>query len=230
VLLTTAVCAVALLLAALICFGADVPAATGAVAVTVLAFGFLPALPMLAYRLAQLRVPPLPSGPEELKNDRFSVESSLVLARSERADTLLAALVGAIAAIGAAGAVIAAASGGPGLIFCAALGLLMLIRARAFLFLRLRLPLLLAGAGAISAALVFAYLQGSAMMRLALVPALLIAIAAVGVGLGVKPAGRSGSPVPGRLLDVFETLLIVSIVPLAIWSIGLLSWARSLGG
>ena len=39
---------------------------------------------------------------------------------------------------------------------------------------------------------------------------------------------RRLSPVLGRLLDVFEVLLIVSVVPLAVWASGLYAWVRSL--
>ena len=55
---------------------------------------------MFAYRLARMPIPSVPTGPEDLKTDTESVDGQRVLARSERADEFLAALLGALAVIG----------------------------------------------------------------------------------------------------------------------------------
>jgi hypothetical protein len=50
------------------------------------------------------------------------------------------------------------------------------------------------------------------------------------VSFGLSSANRKPSPIGGRVLDIFEVLLIVAIVPLAVWVSGLYGWVRSLRG
>ena len=49
-----------------------------------------------------------------------------------------------------------------------------------------------------------------------------------GAGLALSTTARRLSPVLGRALDLFEVLLIVSVVPLAVLASGLYGWVRSL--
>ena len=190
---------------------------------------WLPALPMISYRMARLPIPSVPTGPEDLKTDAETVDGKRVLEQSERADAFLAAIIAALAVIGAGAGLVLAASSVSGLLLSVVLGLLMLMRARWFLSRRQRLPLLVAGTVTLGGAVCAGYLASDHLLRLVVVPGMLIIVAAVGVGVGLA-AERRRSPVPARLLDIFETLLIVAIVPLAVWAGGLLGWVRSLNG
>ena len=54
----------------------------------------------------------------------------------------------------------------------------------------------------------------------------MIAIISLVYGLGV--AGKRIAPIWGRTLDIFEIILIVGAIPLAVWVSGLYDWARAL--
>jgi len=226
------VCAVALVIGAMICLATGAPGPAGAAIVVAVTFATLPGLPMISYRLARLPIPSVPSGPEDLKTDTESVDGQLVLSRSERADGYLAALIGALAVIGAvAGLTVVTRGDLPGVLLAAVLGLLMLARARWFVSRRQRLPLLLAGSATVAVAIGATYLAAGQLVRLTIVPSVLVMVAAISAGFGMAAAAeRKGSPVGGRILDILEVLLIVAIIPLAVWISGLYSWVRSLRG
>jgi ESX secretion system protein EccD len=231
VFLAVDVCAGALLLATAICFVFGAPASGGAAVLAAVSFAFLPMLPMLAYRLARLPIPSVPTGPDDLKSDTSTVDGARVLARSERADEFLAALLGALAVIGFGCGLVVAVSGGlAGVILAAVLGLLMLIRARWFISRRQRLPLLIAGAVTLAFMVIAIYVPGSQVTRLFGVTGLLLITGAAGTGVALSGAEQRRSPVGGRMLDILEVLLIVAVVPLAIWASGLYGWVRSLNG
>jgi type VII secretion integral membrane protein EccD len=230
IFLAATVCAAALMAGTGICFITGAPAATGAAGVAAFTFAWLPALPMIAYRLARLPIPSVPSGPDDLKTDAETVDGLRVLARTERADEFLSALLGALSVLGIGTSLIVVTAGVPGLALAAVLGVLMLARARWFLSRRQRLPLLIAGAATLGATVLALYLAGGHMLRLLAVPSLLGVVAAVCAGYALSASERRRSPVPGRLLDILEVLLIVAIIPLAAWASGLYAWARSLNG
>jgi len=228
--LGTGVCVGALIIGAGICFTTGAPAASGAAIVAAISFAWLPALPMVAYRLARMPIPSVPTGPEDLKTDTETVDGARVLAQSERADAYLAALLGALAVIGTGCGLVVASAGLPGVLLATVLGLLMLARARWFISRRQRLPLLIAGTLTLAATIAEVYLVGSYLERLVVVPGLLTLIAAVGLVVGLAAAERRPSPLAGRVLDIVEVLLIVAIVPLAAWASGLYGWVRTLRG
>jgi type VII secretion integral membrane protein EccD len=209
-------------------FGIGAPAAA---AVTVLvASATLPALPMLAYRMVGLPIPAVPTEREHLRQDPGTVDGARVLGLARRADAFLAAMLGALAIINAAAAVLVASSGLPGIVLCGVLGLLPLVRARWFAGRAQRLPLLLSGGVALAAGAVAVFTQADQMTRLVGVFGATIVIAAVSIAFGLAQARSQSSPVWGRLLDVVEVLLILALAPLAVWTSGLLDWIRAIRG
>jgi type VII secretion integral membrane protein EccD len=230
VFLAVDVCAAALLIATVICFAAGASAAGAAAVLAAFSFAWLPMLPMLSYRLARLPIPSVPTGPDDLKTDTATVDGQRVLERSERADEFLAALLGALAAIGVGCGLVVATSGLAGVILAAVLGLLMVTRARWFMSRRQRLPLLIAGSATLAFTIIAVYLSSDQAVRLFGVTALLVITGAAGAGMALGSSEKSSSPVTGRMLDIFEVLLIVAIVPLAVWASGLYGWVRSLNG
>lgn len=218
-----------------ICLGAAVdlifggtPAA-GAAVVFALAFALLPATPMLAYRMARLPIPTVPNDPEELRTDTTTVDGQWVLVQSKRADEFLTAMLGWVAAVGLGAAVVLAIGHTlASLILCSVLALLLLIRARWFLGLGQRLPLLIAGSVGLGAVALAVFLATSTTQRLTMVLGMLIVLAVISVGYGLAGAGRRISPVWARVLDITETVLIVSVVPLVLWVCDLYGWILSI--
>jgi type VII secretion integral membrane protein EccD len=186
---------------------------------------------MLAYRMGGLPVPSVPTGPDDLRTDAETVDGSRVLDQAERADEFLAGLLGGVAAIAAGAAVPLVATGGhPGVLLRLTVGLLLMSRARWFLGTSQRLPLLGAGVLALGAVAFAVFASGGLVTRLAVVLVALVAVAMISIGYALGGAGRRRSPLWGRTLDILEIVLILAILPLAVWVTGLYSWIRSIRG
>ncbi|GIF73772.1 type VII secretion integral membrane protein EccD [Asanoa siamensis] len=229
VFLGAGVVAVALLFATGVRLLFDVGTAAAAAVTVTVVFAMLPLLPMFAYRLGRLPVPSVLSEREQVRQDEQSVDGPDIFARADRADAFLAAMLGALAVIGAAAAVAVAGDGVRGLVLCLLLGLTMLARARWFAGLAQRLPLLGAGGVALAAAAVAAFTDLGPLGRLTVVLGALLAVAAISVAAAVA-RDRQRSPFWGRTLDILEMVLILAIFPMAAWVSGLVAWIRSVRG
>jgi type VII secretion integral membrane protein EccD len=207
----------------------DVGAPAAAAVVATVAFATVPVLPMAAYRLARLPVPSIPTGPEDLKNDTESVDGRQVLRLSERADAFLTGLLWTVALLVLGGEVVLARDGRlPAVLLCLVLGLLSLLRARPYLGRALRVPVLVAGTLGLGLAAAATFAAGGTAVKLGVVLGGLLLTAVVSLVYGLSVAGKRISPVWGRLLDIVEILLIISLVPLAVWVCGLYGWIVNL--
>jgi type VII secretion integral membrane protein EccD len=203
--------------------------AAGAAGVVVLAYAFLPALPMFAYRLAGLPRPTVPTEREHMLEETEAVDGVRVLELGRRADAFLAAMLSALAVISAGTAVLVSRVGWRGIVMALVLGVLPLLRSRWFSWRIQRLPLLVSGAVALAAALVAlgAHLENT--QRLLLVGGLALLVILLSIAMGLSD-NRQAAPPWGRLLDIIETLLILAIAPLAVWVSGILELARAVRG
>jgi type VII secretion integral membrane protein EccD len=204
-------------------------AATAAIVATV-AFATMPALPMLAYRSAGLPIPTVPIEAEELKRDNETVDGARVLQRSVRADGLLTAMLAGLSVIGAAAALLIGAMGTAGMLFAATLGLILLARARFFGSRAQRLWLLSCGAIAVASAGFSFFSLFQYPLRLVVILGVILTVAAISTGYGLAGANRKQSPVWGRILDILEVILILGLVPIAVWVSGLYTWIRAIRG
>ncbi len=196
-----------------------------------IALGATPALPNLSFRLARLPMPAVPTGPEDLKSEHETVDGTRVLLQTEYADRYLTGLLTASAAICVGGTAVLVADGSwsaGSLVVVVAL--VLLLRARVFGGLLARLPLLIAGLTALGLLGVGAAAAGGLGIRLVGVLGAAVLLAVCCCWYGLSQSDRRASPVWGRLLDVFEVLLIVSVVPLALGVLGVYTWIRGLAG
>lgn len=230
VFLCVGVCAVGLLLATSVALVFDASTAASAAVTVTVALAFLPALPMLAYRLGRLPVPTLPADREQLRHDDEQVDGDRLLGQSDRAEQYLAALLTALSAIGAVAAVAACTGGVPGVALAVVLGLLFLARARWFGQRTQRLSLLVAGVAALTAAAVTLFVAADPGGRLLIAVVAAVAVAGVGVGYALSAGRRPNSPMWGRALDIVEIVLILAVAPLAAWVADLYTWIRSVRG
>ncbi|WP_405102870.1 type VII secretion integral membrane protein EccD [Micromonospora sp. NBC_01412] len=208
-------------------FSAGAPAAAAVVATV--AFAALPALPMASYRLARLPVPSIPTGPDDLKTDTETVDGRRVLRLSERADAFLTGLLWTVALLVLGGEFVLALDGRlPSTLLCLVLALLSLLRARPFIGRAQRTPVLLAGTLGLGLAAAATFAAGSTALRLGVVLGGLVVAAVISLIYGLTVAGKRISPVWGRLLDIVEIMLIISLVPLAAWVCGLYGWIVNL--
>ncbi|WP_433345197.1 type VII secretion integral membrane protein EccD [Micromonospora sp. CA-111912] len=203
-----------------------------AVLVCVLVFA-LGGLPLLAIRLGRMPLPPitLPGdgspGAEAARDlpDRTRVYAAV--ARTE--EMLTGMLIGhAVLAAGAA-AVLAATGGTAGRLLVAVASVVLLLRSRLFVALRHRVPPVAAGlAGAALLGGVLAVGSGPAGGLLLAVGGPVVAL--VAVVAGTTSARRPVSPYVGRLADLTDTALVVSVVPVACAVLDLYERARGLLG
>lgn len=229
VFLGTFVTATGLCLGALLCITLGASPAAAAAAVATLGYALIPSLPMFSFRLAGLPIPSIPSTPEQMRTDNETVAGARVLALSERSDHILGGLLGAIAVLGVgAGGMTATTGGRAGGVFALVTGLFLMARARWFISRRQRLPLLIAGAVILGVVLVGVFAGASAVTRLSAGLGCVVLVAAISVGFALASSRGRRSPVLGRMLDLAEMVLVLAIIPLAVWVCGLYEWVRSI--
>ncbi|SHG69778.1 type VII secretion integral membrane protein EccD [Jatrophihabitans endophyticus] len=202
-------------------------AATAAVVATA-ALAISPFLPMLSFRLSRLPLPSIPQDAGDLRRDTGTVDSGQILSQAVRADQFLTGLVAGTAVAIAGAAVLVADEGVSERVLAVVLGLVLLLRARLFSGRAQRVALLATGAIALLAVLVTATADAHGTVRvLAFVaPAVVVALALF--GCAVTLPGRRYSPPLSRTADIVESLLVLSVIPLALAVMGVYGAARGL--
>ncbi len=211
---------------------------SAAAVLAALCLAAVPALPMLAFRLARLPLPTIPTTTEELKSDAVQVAGADVLARTGTAGRYLTALLTAVSVLALGCVPVLLGSPHPtSWALALVVPLVLLCRARTLPVRVHRLPLLLAGLLGLATVLVAATVTGSpagvsvpAGARLTVAVALLLLTGAVAATYGLVAAGRRSTPVWGRVLDVVEVVLGLAVVPLALGACGLYTLVRALNG
>jgi type VII secretion integral membrane protein EccD len=198
-------------------------AAGSAALVATAVLALMPLIPGLAFRLARLRLPPVPASAQDLRDDALLAPAADVRLRAAAADRIV---VGAIAAVGlsGAGAEIALGLGHAVLprVMAAVLSGALLLRSRAFPGRAQRLWLIIPGYAGLA-------LLGAAEGGLAALLALGVG-AAVVIGVGAWLPGHRPSPFWGRAADVADLLLVAALVALALGVTGVLHYLHGLGG
>ncbi|WP_405939135.1 type VII secretion integral membrane protein EccD [Streptomyces sp. NBC_00726] len=221
--------------------------ATAAVCVPV-ALGLIAFLPGLSARFARLPIgyaPPRPTGPysdegdegeDPAAPDAAPVDTRLVADRARRGHELLLGLAGGCAGLAAtASAVLGASDNTWARLLALAAGLALLLRARLFRYTAQAGCLLVAGIGALAAPV-----TGLALTARTDDPALyprttglcaaLVAGALLLAAAGATVPRKGLSPFWGRFLDLAESALLLSLVPLCLAVLDLYARARELTG
>ncbi|MEU3453074.1 type VII secretion integral membrane protein EccD [Micromonospora sp. NPDC006766] len=208
-------------------------AGTAAVLLCVLVFA-LGGLPLLAIRLGKVPLPPitLPAatpagGPDGVRDlpDRGRVHAAV--ARTE--EMLTGMLLGHALLAVAATAVLATAGGWAGRLLAAVSCAVLLLRSRLFVAVRHRVPTVTAGLSgyAVLGAVLVGHAGSGGRLTLAVGG---FALALLAVAAGATYARRPVSPYVGRLADLADTTLVVSVVPVACAVLDLYDRARGLLG
>ncbi|MER7699782.1 MULTISPECIES: type VII secretion integral membrane protein EccD [unclassified Streptomyces] len=230
VLLATAVVSVAMAVAgALMGFAGLGPQASVAIVATVVALcaGFVPAL---AFKLAGMRMPALPSSAQQLQEGIEPYRGEEVAERTELAGRWITALFGATGVVAAAALVpLTHRPGLPEVLASLVLALLLLLHARGLVHVGQRLVLALPGAwGLLLLAHAWA-VSADPDGRPAVFGVLLGVAAALTVAAWTVP-GRRMLPYWGRAAEIGHTLFAVALLPLSLWVAGLFGWLRGLFG
>ncbi|GAB1694891.1 type VII secretion integral membrane protein EccD [Krasilnikovia sp. M28-CT-15] len=224
------------LLAALAAALSMVTSAAGAAAalLSVLVCG-IGALPLLAIRFGKMPTPPvtLPSGGEAAEGFTAAAPAgvldaarerpgrAVVFAAVARTEELLAGMLLGHAVLAAGAFTVLAADGsGSARLLVAVCAAALLLRSRLFVTLRQRVPLLVAGLFGVAALGVDLLWGADAGMLLAVSGAAFV-LALVTMVAGATWSRRPPSPYLGRAADLIDTLVVVSVIPVACAVVGL---------
>lgn len=203
--------------------------ASGAAVTVTLAYAMVPAMPMLAYRLAGLPRPSVPTDREHLRQETETVDAAKVSQLGGRTGFFMSAMLATLSIISAGAAVLVVSAGVGGRVLAGVLVLLPVLRSRWLRGRSQRLPLILAGGAAFVGVAVALFGEADRVSRLLAVLGVAVVVTAASIGFGVA-GQRPPSPPWTRFLDVVETLLILSVVPLVAWVSGILDGVRAIRG
>jgi type VII secretion integral membrane protein EccD len=210
-------------------FGLGFDGAAAVVAVPTLAL--IPLIPLVSFRLARMTLPQVPRHADDLRRDTLAVDGAEVFERTAAADRFVTGSVAGIGLVAAgAAAGLAFARSWLGLVTCAVLACALLLRSRLFRGLAQRLWLLLPGYGGLLLLAVGAARGSTQVHQLAVALGPLLAGVAVVTGVGIWLPTHRPSPFWGRAADIADTVLIVSLFPLALGVAGVFGFVRGLGG
>ena len=215
------------------------------------ALALTPLIPAIAFRLARLPLPAVPASAEDLRDDTLMdagrPPASLggagtwpaapgtstgpgadVRGRAAAADQVVTGMVSGLGLLGGGAAIVLALSrGGLAPVLAAALAGVLLLRSRVFRGRAQRLWLLIPGLAGLAALAVTQ--SGSSMRATGAVLLTLLAAAAIMTRVGLQRPGHRPSPFWSRAADLADTVLIISLVPLALAVAGVFGLLHGLG-
>ncbi len=186
-------------------------------------------VPVLAFRLAGMRLDLMPSSPEEVQADLDPVPGELVLGQTRLADRYMTALYTGLAVI-VTGCLIALglSTGWPARVVAIDVIVLMLLHARVLVAARHRLAAVIPASVGAAVLVCAAGLRSDAHAWLALLAALV-----VGAGLLLAAErslpGHKLLPHWGRAGDLLQTMTSVALIPAVLWLLNLYEFARLRG-
>ncbi|MCZ1008363.1 type VII secretion integral membrane protein EccD [Streptomyces lydicus] len=185
-------------------------------------------VPSLSFRMSGLRMPPLPTNAQQLQVGIEPHSPSGVAARAVLADGWMSSLYGAVGAVcaGCLG-VLAWYADLAASVMVVALSLLLLLHGRGLGNAWQRLSLILPGAVG-PLLLILACAVSFAPGRRPLVVVALLALTAVVAIASWTVPGRRLVPYWGRAAEILHTLAAVSLLPLALWVLGVYGALRGL--
>ncbi|NUR30958.1 MAG: type VII secretion integral membrane protein EccD, partial [Catenulispora sp.] len=185
-------------------------------------------VPVLAIRFGKVPVPSVTLPTSQGGKDMYSAGASLESARRlperqkifaavSRSEELLSGmLIGyAVLTVGST-AVLVATGMVAGRVLIAVASVALLLRSRLFVSSRQRVPLIVAGLTGAAVLIVGMVLSASDATR-ALIAIGTVVLALIVVIAGQAWSNRPPSPYVARLADLFEMLIVVSVIPAALW-------------
>lgn len=185
-------------------------------------------VPSLSFRMAGLRMPPLPTNAQQLQEGIEPHSPSGVAARAILGDGWMSSLYGAVGAVcaGCLGVLAWYADLAAVFLVCA-LSLLLLLHSRGLGNAWQRLSLTVPGALGPLLLILVGAVSYAPDRRPLLLAALLALTAAIAIASWTVPGARL-VPYWGRLAEILHTLAAVSLLPLALWVLGVYGALRGL--
>jgi type VII secretion integral membrane protein EccD len=210
----------------------DGVSAGGVAAVTVaVTLALTPLIPTLAFRMARVTLPPVPTSADDLRRDTMMVDGQVVLGRTRRADRFVTAMAVGISLVGLVGELALAFTGGwAAPVVCAVTAVTLMLRSRIFRGRAQRLWFLLSGFAGLIMLAIGQSLHATDQVTRVIVLVALVAGAIVVVAIGSWLPGNRPSPFWARAAEIVEILFIVALVVLAPGVLGLYDHIRGLAG
>ncbi|MGK3940464.1 type VII secretion integral membrane protein EccD [Streptomyces caeruleatus] len=187
-------------------------------------------VPSMSFRLAGLRMPPLPTNAAQLQEGIEPHSPSTVAARTVAADGWMTGLYGATAAICAACLYgLAHHPTLPTSLTIVALSLLLMLHSRGLGNMLQRLSLVAAGVWGLGLLAHATAVSATASGRLLLVAGLLAVATALAIASWTVP-GRRMVPYWGRAAEILHSAMAISLLPLSLWVLGVYGMLRALNG
>ncbi|MGW7365827.1 type VII secretion integral membrane protein EccD [Streptomyces sp. NPDC054841] len=208
--------------------GLEVSAMRSAGIVMFIALSYGPSIPMGAFRLARLKLPPLPTSAEELQLDLDPLPGQRLMQQAAAADRYMLALFAAVGTVaGVSASVLATSPGWPAPTVAALAAVTLLLRSRVVEGVGHRLCTV-APAVLITGALLVR-IADAPSERLWLSAVLLLLVLLLLVCARTLP-GRRLLPYWGRAADLLETAASVALPLLLLQVLGVYAYARALNG
>ncbi|SDP97471.1 type VII secretion integral membrane protein EccD [Lentzea jiangxiensis] len=206
--------------------GASAAGAATIVAVVAVLLGAF--VPRIAFRLAGLKLPALPTTAEELQEDIEPHDGEKVIGGGKVAD---AYVTGLFTAIGLACVVtiefVVRDTSWQATTFTLVLSCLLLVHGRALGSVWQRLSVIVPGVYGLLRWMLASHLESP--RPLVLIVVIFVAVSVLIVARWTLP-GRRLLPQWGRLADIAESLAALSLLPLALWLLGVFGFLRGMGG
>ncbi|GAA3471600.1 type VII secretion integral membrane protein EccD [Nonomuraea roseola] len=204
-------------------------AGVAAMTATVL-LAFTPLIPTLAFRIAKLPLPSMPTTADELRTDNQRLDAAEVKERTVKAQSYVTGLIAGVCLVVAGAQLLLVLEGGlTARIMLVVLSLTLIMRARVFHALGQRIWLLVVSLAALAAlALSLAVGMGDIAAVAVGVALLWVALGAAGLGIWL-PTGKP-SPFWGRAGDIVDLVFIAALFPLALGVLDVYAWVRGLSG
>jgi type VII secretion integral membrane protein EccD len=202
--------------------------ATGAAAIVLavtLAVGA--AVPLIASRFAGLRIPPLPTNPEEFQQGIDPEPSRVVLDRTARAHEHIGWLYAGLGVVASVCLLVLGTT--PGIsarVLAAVASLLLLLHGRELFGIRARLAVLLPGVTGLATVTVDLTLDLGAPTRPMIAVGLLV-VAGLLLSVAHVLPGRRMLPHWGRIADLAHTGTAIAVIPLVLSAVGVYARARA---
>jgi type VII secretion integral membrane protein EccD len=185
------------------------------------------AVPVIAFRLAGLRLDPLPTTPAQLQEDLDPVPGEHVMVRTRWTDRYMAALYGALGAVaGGSLAILGVGAGWRAHLVAIDAIVLLLLHARVMVAARHKLAAIIPAAGGAAILITVAGLHATPNTRLVLLSGVMVAAGLLWAAERTLP-GRRLVPIWGRLGDLLESLVALSLLPATLWLLNAYQFART---
>lgn len=204
---------------------------TGAAALIIsAALLLLPFSAVLSIRMAGMPMPDLPRTAQELMAERPMPARDMITAAVVRADEMFAGLLLGVALTATAAETILLRGDISSQVLGAVVAALLIVRTRSLIRPRHRMPLLVSGTIGLVIVGAGIIVSQSADVRPFIVLLGLLPVTLAIAAAGVRYSRRRPTPQLGRMADLVEFLLTVSVVPIVFLVLGLFSFVRGLAG